>query len=459
MILQKTENVPVGEYRITADANRELLTVVGSCVAVVLYDAGHHMSGMLHVVLPGDRKQYRKGDRHTWYADTGLHLLIQEMIRRGAEKKNLQAVLAGGADLLSAGNGSDIGDRNTQSAAEHLGRNSIPVIRSETGGNAARRVRVSAADGNVTVTSLIQGMTGPEDTGTEQNFDLHDLKVVLRQIMNLKPHPVFAGNLLNAVHQAPECIDWEKIRVLISRDLPFALHFFRLANSPYFGSPGEISSFETALRCFGPVSLRRICVLTALGGWTESADDCRKISASGLSRHCLVSAIIALYLAKDREPVFREKAFTAAILHGAGGLPGLFWKQNLYDFGKIGYGRLGGMILSGFGIPENLCAAVISHEFPESGGHSDLPLSAYVHMGCAISRMLGFMSSAESPAFVLSPETVKQMSPDRGLSALIPGIMREITEKGLSVCLGPDDAENLSRPSDRFFLASRTDSV
>ncbi len=467
MMPVKTETVPVGEYRITADINKELLTVVGSCAALVLYDPRQHLAGMLHAVLPGDRRQYRLGDRYAWYADTGVHLLIQEMIRHGAKKENLQAVLAGGADLLSAQSGSDIGSRNTESVTAHLRKNSIPIMRSETGGNAARRVSVSAADGQVTITSLMQGISAPEDTAAEQNTAPCDLKMLISRIMSLKPHPVFAGNLLKAVHQSPEHIDWEKTRFLIFCDLPFALHFFRLANSPYFGKQGEIFSFECGLRCFGPVSFRRICVLTALAGWPESAADYRKISVSGLSRHCLAAAIIARYLAKNRETEFRQQAFTAAMLHGTGGLPGLFHKQILSDLGEnvlphrnIGYGRLGGLILSGFGIPENLCEAVISHEFPESDGQKNLPLCAYVHMGCALSRMLGFITHAEPPAFVLSPEVMKQISPARGLSALIPGILEEIRAQGMGICLWPDEhSENPFRSADRFFLASRAASV
>ncbi|MEZ4526299.1 MAG: HDOD domain-containing protein [Desulfobacterales bacterium] len=462
-MLLKTETVPVGEYRITADRNRELLTVVGSCVAVVLYDARQHLTGMLHAVLPGDRSQYRDGDRYAWYADTGVHLLIQEMIRQGAEKENLQAVLAGGANLLSLGKGSDIGIRNTRSVAEHLGKNSIPVIRNETGGNLARRVRVSAADGQVSVISLAEGIAQPESGNTEQNFAPHDLKLLCRQIMNLRPHPVFAGNLLTRVHQSPENIDWEKIRVLIFRDLPFALHFFRVLNSPCFGKQGEIFSFECGLRHFGPVAFRRICVVTALAGCSEYAETHRKISKSGLSRHCLAAALIAQHLAKNREPEFREKAFTAAMLHGTGALPRLlFQKHNLFDFKEnifphqnIGYGRLGGLILSGFGIPENLCAAVISHEFPEGDGRKNLPFSAYVHMGCALSRMLGFTTDAESPLFLLSPEILGQMRPDRELSALLPEILEKIKANGLTPGFAPDDAQH---PPDRFFLASWTDS-
>jgi len=63
---------------------------LGSCVAVVMYEPGIKMGGIVHVLLP---KAPDNHDIEEKYADTGTRKLFREMVQRGARKERLVAKL------------------------------------------------------------------------------------------------------------------------------------------------------------------------------------------------------------------------------------------------------------------------------------------------------------------------------------------------------------------------------
>lgn len=78
----------------------------------------------------------------------GLHameLLINALLRKGADRGALQAKLFGGAHLQP--HLPDIGSRNIAFTQDFLRREGIPCIGGSVGGNRARRLRFWPADG------------------------------------------------------------------------------------------------------------------------------------------------------------------------------------------------------------------------------------------------------------------------------------------------------------------------
>ena len=90
------EWVPIGELRVSKDPQVRLVTVTGPCVALALYDPEARVAGLLHVVQPGPRQGHRPDDRNAFYADTGIPLLVEEMVKQGARQDRLQATVVGG---------------------------------------------------------------------------------------------------------------------------------------------------------------------------------------------------------------------------------------------------------------------------------------------------------------------------------------------------------------------------
>lgn len=62
---------------------------LGSCVGICLYDSVTKVSGMAHIMLP-DSTQISRDRNPAKYADTGIALLIREMIKLGANQSRMK---------------------------------------------------------------------------------------------------------------------------------------------------------------------------------------------------------------------------------------------------------------------------------------------------------------------------------------------------------------------------------
>jgi chemotaxis protein CheD len=93
--------INAGEFHVSG--NDEFIeTLLGSCVAVCLHDPENGISGMNHFMLPG---RVSKVDifksRSAQYGIIAIQKLLDEMISRGAKRKNLVAKVFGGGSVLS----------------------------------------------------------------------------------------------------------------------------------------------------------------------------------------------------------------------------------------------------------------------------------------------------------------------------------------------------------------------
>lgn len=113
-------------------------TVLGSCVAVMLYDSKLKIGGINHYMLP---LWNGEGLATPKYGNISIELLIKKMISLGASKKRLQAKLFGGATLHGNPRGLlDIGSRNIEIAKSMLIEHNIKVLASDVGGNRGRKI-------------------------------------------------------------------------------------------------------------------------------------------------------------------------------------------------------------------------------------------------------------------------------------------------------------------------------
>lgn len=123
-----------GEFLATG-LDLAISTVLGSCVAVCLHDPVVAVGGMNHFLLPGgDRGQ---GGRYGAHA---MELLINELLRRGAQRERLAAKVAGGARVLDGGTVFDVGSRNADFVEAYLAAERIPVLASELRGQRPRKL-------------------------------------------------------------------------------------------------------------------------------------------------------------------------------------------------------------------------------------------------------------------------------------------------------------------------------
>ncbi len=132
---------------------------MGSCIGVSLYDPQKKVGGLLHIMLP-DSTQARASDNPAKFADTGIPLMLNEVMALGASKSRLVAKLAGGAQMFAFANATDImrvGSRNAEAVKQILQRNGIKVIAEDTGGNYGRTVQIDLNTGVYKVKTIDRG--------------------------------------------------------------------------------------------------------------------------------------------------------------------------------------------------------------------------------------------------------------------------------------------------------------
>lgn len=123
-----------------ANHNSLIVTILGSCVSICLWDELTKTGGMNHYMLP---LWNGEGIPTPKYGNVAIPKLINKFEGLGIPKERLKAKVFGGANLLSNNSGekiSLIGDRNIEIAYEWLDKLKIPVISKDVGGNMGRKI-------------------------------------------------------------------------------------------------------------------------------------------------------------------------------------------------------------------------------------------------------------------------------------------------------------------------------
>ncbi len=131
-----------GEYFVTNRPGEGIGTVLGSCIAVCLYDDRSHIGGMNHFMLPGDfRNDQVFASKSARYGMFAMELLINDMMKRGADRSRLVAKIFGGARILSfRGKESSVSDGNILFIRSFLAMEEISVVASDVGGELPRKI-------------------------------------------------------------------------------------------------------------------------------------------------------------------------------------------------------------------------------------------------------------------------------------------------------------------------------
>jgi len=154
------EKIIVGMADLKAAKPPFILTTLGlgSCVGIALYDKVTRVSGLAHAMLP-DSTKINNNSNKSKFVDTSVIELIKEMTKLGANKKNLVAKLAGGAQMFafdSTVESMRIGDRNTEAAIKVLGVLGIPLLGMDTGKNYGRTIEL-LEDGMLLIKTIEHG--------------------------------------------------------------------------------------------------------------------------------------------------------------------------------------------------------------------------------------------------------------------------------------------------------------
>jgi chemotaxis protein CheD len=318
--------VPVGEFKVSSDPDKTLTTCLGSCIGLALYDHSKKIAGILHILLPEYSRGLNMNTPRSFYADTGISMLIEAMEEKGALCENMTATLAGGACLTSQGN-PEIGLKNTRETLAALTEKGIAIKSQKTGGDQRYTITVNVGTGNtlIKLPGSFNHIDAPSPP-TDQTLPGHLVKTRIKSLQKLRCDRVVSEQLFKAINE--KTIRWEHVEKLVHKDIVLAMHIYQMFNSEYYGLPHGINCFKTALILLGAKKLRRICVAAASKRNNENLLNDFGMDQKLFSQHCLCTAVIAEYLCVRLNHENKNDIFMASLFHHCGYIATLAWEQD-----------------------------------------------------------------------------------------------------------------------------------
>ncbi len=144
-----------GEYYVTKN-DEAIYTTLGSCISACIRDRVTGVGGMNHFMLPasvgeGGWKAAGLGSS-TRYGNFAMEHLINEIMKNGGSRKNLEVKLFGGGRIIA--NMTDVGNRNIEFARDYVATEGLPVTSEDVGDIYPRMVVYFPASGKVRVKRL-----------------------------------------------------------------------------------------------------------------------------------------------------------------------------------------------------------------------------------------------------------------------------------------------------------------
>lgn len=151
--------VGMADYKVGRNPASLISYGLGSCVGIALFDSITKIGGLAHIMLPNST-QARSTENPAKFADTALPLMLAEMVQLGAGKSRITAKIAGGAQMFTFTNVTDImriGERNAEAVKEVLKKLDIRILAEDTGGNYGRTVELRLDTGKFRVKTIDKG--------------------------------------------------------------------------------------------------------------------------------------------------------------------------------------------------------------------------------------------------------------------------------------------------------------
>lgn len=133
-----------------------VLTVLGSCVSVTMFNKRMGMGAICHALLPrktGDENDFK-------FVDSSIVQMIKAFEKLKIGRHEIEVKLFGGADMFRARTGNlwltSIGDQNVKTALSTIERENLRLRASDIGGRSGRKIYYYIHENRVLVKRLKQ---------------------------------------------------------------------------------------------------------------------------------------------------------------------------------------------------------------------------------------------------------------------------------------------------------------
>ncbi len=135
-----------GQYYIT-DANMILETLLGSCVAVCIYNTKNGYAAMNHFM--NDKPANPNDTDIGRYGTTSTEHIIKKLLDVDPDVNHYKAEIYGGAAVIKVHNSADIGQKNLRVAIFMLGAYGMRIVKKEIAGTRGRRINFNTTDNTI----------------------------------------------------------------------------------------------------------------------------------------------------------------------------------------------------------------------------------------------------------------------------------------------------------------------
>ncbi len=152
-----------------------IATLLGSCVAVVLYNRKLKCAGMNHFMMTKPNDGDVPSGKHGNYS---TKMIIKKMLSYDSNIKNIEASIFGGARMFDSGH-SEIGYKNIVMAESILKEYGIRIVHKNVSGNLGRKIFLNVATGEVEVRKIQKSVQSKMIEEKKQAISSRKIKVLL----------------------------------------------------------------------------------------------------------------------------------------------------------------------------------------------------------------------------------------------------------------------------------------
>ncbi len=231
------------------------------------------------------------------------------------------------------------------------------------------------------------------------------IKKKIQNILQLVPFPAVAIEVVRLVDNPKTSA--AKLGEVISQDQALAAKVLKVANSPFYGFPKQISTINFAIVVLGFETLKEIVLSVSLASSLANKLD-KGFELERFWRHSLLVGITTKHLAKDLGYRVSGEAFTAGLLHDIGILViAQYFKKEFQEIVQIGRRRefpfeqieqrfldnsthyeIGSWLAEKWNFPDQLVEAISFHHQPHLAPKSSI-LPSLVYLAEYICAKLG----------------------------------------------------------------------
>lgn len=169
---QHARNIHPGQWAV--EDSTPIATLLGSCVAVCLFDPKLHFGGLNHFMLPVRTRSTDSEYDALLRGDYAMEVLVNAMLSKGAQKQRMIAKAFGGGNVVSSLRKS-IGNGNITFTQAWLEREGITLVSSDFGGPWARKIIFAPNSGDafckrIQITQEISSQVAQQEVAYENTL-------------------------------------------------------------------------------------------------------------------------------------------------------------------------------------------------------------------------------------------------------------------------------------------------